>query len=149
VTLAVREILPGTTWTAFDAMLALRPAIATDPDQFARLVDGTLRPQGYRLVGAFIDGAASAAAAAGFRDMTMLAYGRLVYIDDLSTLPSARHRGLGRALLDWIHSEAARLGCEQVHLDSGLGPTRADAHRLYMNAELQISAFHFSGFTRG
>jgi hypothetical protein len=39
---------------------------------------------------------------------------------------------------------ARRAGCEQLHLDSGVGRDRVDAHRLYFNAGLQISAYHFA-----
>ena len=47
------------------------------------------------------------------------------------------------ALLDWLIEEARRLGCGQLHLDSGVGPDREDAHRLYLNKRLRISAHHF------
>jgi GNAT superfamily N-acetyltransferase len=102
------------------------------------------RAEGYRLVGAFEEGTPEAVAAAGFRVAHLLAWGRFLYVDDLSTLPSARRHGYGRALLDWLVDEARRLGCEQLHLDSGVGPARADAHRLYLNAGLQITSHHFA-----
>jgi GNAT superfamily N-acetyltransferase len=74
----------------------------------------------------------------------MLARGRYLYVDDLSTHPEARRRGYGRQLLDWLADEARRLHCEQLHLDSGVGLDRVDAHRLYFNAGLVISAYHFA-----
>jgi hypothetical protein len=40
--------------------------------------------------------------------------------------------------------EARRLGCDRIHLDSGVGLERADAHRLYMNAGMAISSHHFA-----
>lgn len=40
--------------------------------------------------------------------------------------------------------EGKRLGCDQLHLDSGVGLDRSDAHRLYLNAGLVISAHHFA-----
>ena len=73
-----------------------------------------------------------------------LSWGRFLYVDDLSTLPEARRLGYGRALLDWLSTEGRRLGCGQLHLDSGVGPERGDAHRLYLNAGLVISAHHFA-----
>jgi GNAT superfamily N-acetyltransferase len=81
---------------------------------------------------------------AGFRAGHSLAWGRHLYVDDLSTLPAARRRGHGRALLDWLVEEGRRLGCDQLHLDSGVGLDRADAHRLYLNAGLVIASHHFA-----
>jgi GNAT superfamily N-acetyltransferase len=139
----IRELLPGDTLLAFAAMGALRPHWG-DEAAFVRRVDEVQRAEGYRLVAAFDEGREEAAAVAGFRVGHMLAWGRFLYVDDLSTLPDARRRGHGRALLEWLAEEARRLGCEQLHLDSGVGPDREDAHRLYLNSGLRISSHHFS-----
>ncbi len=138
----IRELLPPETGLAFAAMHALRPHLA-GADDFVRRVDDVQRAEGYRLVGVFGEGE-QAEAVAGFRVLTMLHAGRHVYVDDLSTLPEARGRGHARALLDWIAEEGRRLGCGQLHLDSGVGPERQDAHRLYFNAGLRIASHHFS-----
>ena len=140
----VREIVAGETLAAFDALSHLRSTLPSERSDFICLIDGELRPQGYRLAGVFDDGRAAASAVVGFRQFTMLAYRNLMYVDDLSTLPGSRGRGMGRLLLDWVAVEAQRLGCDQIHLDSGLGPSRGDAHRLYFRTGLEISAFHFS-----
>ena len=79
-------------------------------------------------------------AVAGFRVLHNLAWGDALYVDDLSTLAEARGRGHGRALLDWCAAEGERLGCHELHLDSGVGPEREDAHRLYLNTRLRITA---------
>jgi GNAT superfamily N-acetyltransferase len=139
----LREIVPPDTALAFPAMQALRPHYA-DEAAFVERVDGVQRGEGYRLVGIFEDGTPHAVAVAGFRVGHMLAWGRYLYVDDLSTLPAARRRGYGLQLLEWLREEAERLGCEQLHLDSGVGPDRIDAHRLYFNAGLAISSFHFA-----
>jgi GNAT superfamily N-acetyltransferase len=139
----LREIVPPDTALAFPAMQALRPHYA-DEASFVERVDDVQRAEGYRLVGVFEDGARHALAIAGFRVGHMLAWGRFLYVDDLSTLPEARRRGYGMELLEWLGDEAERLGCDQLHLDSGLGPDRIDAHRLYFNAGLAISSFHFA-----
>lgn len=141
--MAVREILPPDTALAFEAMRALRPHYP-DEAEFVRRVDDVQRPEGYRLAGAFEEGEPRAAAVAGFRFAHSLVDGNLLYVDDLSTLPDARRRGHARRLLDWLVEEARRAGCDTLSLDSAVGPTRADAHRLYMNAGLQIVSFHFS-----
>lgn len=141
--MTVREILPPDTALAFEAMRELRTHL-TDADRFAARVDELQRPEGYRLLGAFEDDGQPAAAVAGFRVGHNLAWGHYLYVDDLSAHPDARRRGHGRALLDWLVEEARRLGCDAVHLDSGVGDARADAHRLYLNARLRITAHHFA-----
>ena len=138
----LREILPPDTGLAFPAMAALRPHFADEASFIAR-VDEVQRAEGYRLVGVFEE-APHAVAVAGFRVGHMLAWGRYLYVDDLSTLPEARRRGHGRRLLEWLTEEARSLGCEQLHLDSGVGPDRTDAHRLYFNTGLAISSYHFA-----
>lgn len=139
----VREIQAGETSTAFDALRVLRPSLPDTPQSFETLIDTVLRSEGYRLVGVF-GAEPSAMAVLGFRQLTTLAWGRILYVDDLSTVPSARRRGFGHRLLAWTADEARRRDCDQLHLDSGVGPTRADAHRLYFNSGLQIGSFHFS-----
>jgi GNAT superfamily N-acetyltransferase len=141
--LAVRELPPGETRLAHAAMAALRAAYAREDDFVAR-VDGVQRPEGYRLVAAFAEGRDQAVAAAGFRVAHSLAWGHYLYVDDLSTVSDARRQGHAGALLDWLAEEARRLGCEQLHLDSGTAPERHDAHRLYLNHGLAIYAHHFS-----
>lgn len=141
----IREVLPPDTGSAFRAMKALR-ADLVDEAAFVRAVDDVQRAEGYRLLGAFEDGESEATAVAGFRVCHSLAWGHYLYVDDLSTLPEARRRGHGRALLDWLLEEAKRLGCEQFHLDSGVDLDRADAHRLYMNAGLVIACHHFARY---
>ena len=140
--MTVRELAAGDTARAFAAMAALRPHL-TGPVEFAQRVDERQRPQGYRLA-AVVEDDGAVSAVAGFRVFDMLAFGRILYVDDLSTLPAARRRGYGRALLDWCAEEAARLDCDALHLDSGVGAHRRDAHRLYLNAGMRISSHHFA-----
>jgi hypothetical protein len=45
--------------------------------------------------------------------------------------------------LRWLADEARRLGCDQLHLDSGVGADRRDSHRLYFNAGMVIASYHF------
>ena len=124
-------------------MRELRPQYV-DEGAFVERVDDVQRAEGYRLLGVFEDEAAPAVAVAGFRVGHMLAWGRFLYVDDLSTLPEARRRGHGKRLLEWLAQEGQRLGCDQLHLDSGVGPDRIDAHRLYFNSGLEISSYHFA-----
>jgi GNAT superfamily N-acetyltransferase len=138
----IRELLPPETGLAHRAMLALREEIG-DREAFTQQVDDVQRPEGYRLLGAFEDGVAEALGVAGFRIVHNLAWGEHVYIDDLSTLPEARGRGHATALLNWVFEEGRRSGVKQLHLDSAVGPARADAHRLYLNSGYTIASHHF------
>jgi len=122
-------------------MRALRGHVE-DQAEFVRRVNEEQRPEGYRLVGAFEGGRCTAVA--GFRELHTLAWGHVVYVDDLSTLPAARRRGQARALLEWAAAEAVRLGCQALHLDSGVEANRLDAHRLYLNTGMRITSFHFA-----
>lgn len=139
----IRELLAGETRLVHDAMRALRTA-CEDRQRFVERVDEVLRPGGYRLLGAFVPGEEQAVAVAGFRVSDSLAWGHYLYIDDLSTTPNARRQGHAGALLDWLIAEGQRLGCGQLHLDSGAGPDRFDAHRLYYNHGLAIYSHHFA-----
>ncbi|HEV2813356.1 MAG TPA: GNAT family N-acetyltransferase [Solirubrobacteraceae bacterium] len=139
----VRELLPGETHRGARALLELRPHLG-DGAALAARIDDVQRPQGYRLIGSFDAGAEEASAAAGFRVVEMLAWGRALYVDDLVTLPAARGRGHADALFAWLDEEAARLGCDQFHLDSGVDANRADAHRFYFRHGMRIASYHFA-----
>jgi GNAT superfamily N-acetyltransferase len=140
----IRELTAGATVLAFKAMLALRegrPVMASSA-QFVEWVDSHARPGGYRLIASLVPDREEAVAVSGFRILHTLAWGKLLYIDDLVTLPEFRGGGHGHLLLEWLSAEAARLGCEQLHLDSG--HHRHGAHRFYLNHGLSISCHHFS-----
>jgi GNAT superfamily N-acetyltransferase len=137
----IRELPPGQTMLAHAAMSELRTTFADDPDGFVTQVDTAQRPAGYRLLAAFEPGQAEAVAVAGFRRLTSLAWGDVLYVDDLSTRAASRRRGHARALLDAVAAEARALGCGAVHLDSG--HQRHDAHRVYLAADFDIRSHHF------
>ena len=141
--MSVRELAVGETALAFEALRALRPHVG-DRDAFVRRVDELQRPEGYRIVAVFEPGAEQARAAAGFRIAHNLAWGRFLYVDDLSTVPEARRRGHASALLAWIGEEARRQGCDSVELDSGVGAERQDAHRRYFDMGMRIASLHFT-----
>jgi GNAT superfamily N-acetyltransferase len=139
----LRELSAEETALAYLAMLELRPGIGTT-EHFVEHINRIQRAEGYRLVGAFVPGELGAAAVAGFRTTHMLAWGYAIYCDDLSTRAAYRGRGLAGKLMDWMIAEARKLGCSQLHLDSGVGADRQDAHRLYLKKRMRISAHHFS-----
>lgn len=137
----VREVAAGATGSVHTAMAALRPH-HDDRDAFVARVDQDLRPQGYRLLGAFEDGQVEAVGVLGFRPQALLHLGDTLYVDDLSVLPAGRRRGVATALLDAVAAEARRLGCSAVTLDSGY--QRRDAHALYLRYGFAMVSHHFA-----
>jgi GNAT superfamily N-acetyltransferase len=136
----IRELGPQETYLAYPAALELRPHLSS-LEAFVQQVNEEQRPEGYRLVGSFEDEMEEAAAIAGFRTAHSLAWGYYLYVDDLSTRAAFRRRGHGANLMQWVAEEARRLGCVQLHLDSGVH--RHEAHRLYLNERMDITAHHF------
>jgi GNAT superfamily N-acetyltransferase len=137
----IREIGPQETHLVYLAMVELRPHLKSR-DEFVRQVDQEQRPEGYRLVASFEDEISDAAAVAGFRTGHNLALGYNLYVDDLATQSAFRKRGHATRLMQWLIEEARRLGCAEIHLDSGVH--RHEAHRLYLNQRMDITAHHFN-----
>jgi GNAT superfamily N-acetyltransferase len=96
--------------------------------------------QGYRMI--YLRDSEEITAAGGYRFLEFLAWGKVLYIDDLITLPEKRGKGYAGALMDWMISRAREQECDELHLDSGY--QRHDAHRLYLNKGLQLGCHHFS-----
>ena len=123
----------------FDVLKALRPDLQRDT--FTKKISSMIE-NGYNLC--YIEESEKALCAAGFRYVDMLAWGKAIYIDDLSTLPQARGRGFANALLDHIIQVAKEKKLNQVHLDSGCNESRYDAHRLYLKKGFNITSHHFA-----
>ena len=96
-------------------------------------------PGGYRLVALFDED--ECRAVAGYRVMTNLVRGRVLYVDDLVTVGAYRSRGYGKRLNDHLTQIARDAGCDHVALDSGTQRTRA--HRFYLREGYEITSFHF------
>ncbi len=128
----VRELRPVETGLACATMRELRPHVASEAD-FVERVNTLQRPEGYRLVGSFVEGQAEPVAVAGFRVLHTLAWGYVLYVDDLVTREAYREQRHAAALKRWLVDEAARLGCDQLHLDSGVHRHTAH-HRIPLRA---------------
>lgn len=122
----------------FPALHELRPHLTEN--EFVARVKQQMENHGYALVA--VTGADQIVAVAGYRVAEYLAWGRVLYVDDLITASGNRKSGCGGALLDWLVARARTLGCAQFHLDSGV--QRHDAHRLYLGRKLQITSHHFA-----
>jgi len=138
----VRELEGGESHLAALALSELRPHLGSREVLVAKV--DTQRAHGYRLAASFQDGDPDAAAVAGFRICESLAWGRYLYVDDLVTRAALRGGGHADLVFAWVKREAQRQGCTQLHLDSGVGAERADAHRFYFRHRLRITSYHFA-----
>jgi len=96
--------------------------------------------QGYQILALRHEGFIKSAA--GFRFAEFLAWGKILYIDDLTTMASARSNGFADSLMNWLIDHAKKQQCRGVHLDTGYA--RHNAHRLYLRKKFQLSSHHMS-----
>lgn len=123
--------------SCFDAYAVLRPHLTRD--QFVPQVRRQ-EAQGFQVLALRDEGRVKSAA--GFRLAEFMAWGRVLYIDDLTTLPEARGKGYAGMLLDWLTEHARQQGCHAVHLDTGY--TRHAAHRVYLSKGFELSSHHMA-----
>ena len=123
----------------FDVLHELRPHLTSHT--IVSVLTGYLK-RGYHLI--YIEENGKAVCASGYRFTEHLHWGKAIYIDDLSTLPEARGKGYASQLLEHIFALAKKNQCDEVHLDSGCGANRYDAHRLYLNTGFHITSHHFA-----
>jgi len=124
--------------SCYKIMHQLRPHL-TSEEAFVSQVQRQIQ-EGYRL--AYIQNDGQVKSLAGFRFLEFLAWGKVMYIDDLVSDAATRRNGYGSKILKWLINEAKKEQCDQVHLDSG--PQRYDAHRLYLNHGFKIIGHHFA-----
>jgi GNAT superfamily N-acetyltransferase len=96
--------------------------------------------EGYQIV--YVRDGDSVPAAAGYRFLHTMAWGHILYIDDLVAVERCHGTGLGSMLLRHLQNEARRLHCDAVHLDTGY--QRHLAHRAYLRNGFQLSCHHLS-----
>jgi len=122
------------TWSV---MAQLRPHLPRD--EYVATVRGMMKSDGYKLAALVDDGVVRAVA--GYRFMHMLYCGKLLYVDDLVSDETARSRGYGKQMMDWLKTEARDNGCSELQLISRV--TREQAHRFYFREGLAIECFEF------
>jgi GNAT superfamily N-acetyltransferase len=121
------------TWPV---MRQLRPHL--DEARYIAMVR-SMASEGYRVAALHADG--RVVAVAGYRFMTMLYAGKLLYLDDLVTDESSRSHGYGKRLLDWLKQQARDHGCAELQLISHT--KREGAHRFYFREGFAIECFEF------
>lgn len=118
------------------ALHHLRPNLV--PETFVAQIRA-MQQQGYEL--AFVQPDQEVVAVAGFRYLHQLFAGRVLYLDDLVTLPSAQGQGYGKHLLGYLDALVRERQLDGVALDSGV--KREAAHRLYLRHGFEQVAFYF------
>lgn len=126
------EILP-----CFSLLILLRPHL--QESDFLKQIERQMA-QGYHLI--YIDDNEGIKSVAGYRFAEFLAWGKVLYVDDLITQPEARGIGFGTHLIKWLMREAKNKNCDGIHLDTRID--RVDAHRLYLNLDFKIDCLHLS-----
>ncbi len=121
----------------FDVMVQLRPHLRRE--EFIPRIQAQ-QAQGYQL--AYRRMGSKVVAAAGFRLLVNLAWGRFLYVDDLVTDAAHRSQGHGDAMMNWLMAHARAAGCAELHLDSGV--QRFGAHRFYLARRMDITSHHFA-----
>jgi GNAT superfamily N-acetyltransferase len=121
----------------FHAFSVLRPHI--ERSEFLPRVKRQ-RQQSYQILALRIGGRIPSVA--GFRFAEFLAWGKVLYIDDLSTLPDSQGNGYGSILMSWLIDHAKSQRCAAVHLDTGYA--RHAAHKLYLKCGLVLSSHHMA-----
>ncbi len=135
VYLASREEEVRRCWPAFHE---LRPHLSSEEEFVERWRRQS--QEGYQI--AYVAEERCVKAAAGFRLLHTMAWGRILYLDDLVALESVHRTGLGTLLLRFLQDEARRLGCDALHLDTGY--QRHLAHRSYFKNGFLMDCMHLA-----
>ena len=121
----------------YPVMAELRPHL--NAAEFAPTVLHLMNTTGFEL--AYLDDG-GIKAVAGFRVSEWLHAGKYLEIEDLVVTGSARSKGYGGQLFDWLLARAASRSCRELRLLSGV--KRTDAHRFYLRKGMLIEAHYFS-----
>ncbi len=124
----------------FEVFLELRPHLKSKEAFVAQVLQQ--QQEGYQMVAIFVEGENETVSGIGFRILTTLAWGKILYIDDLITKEHLHGKGYASNLIKYIIAKAKELDCDQLHLDSGY--TRNKAHRFYLKHGLELTCHHFS-----
>lgn len=122
----------------WEAYKELRPHLRSADELVERW--SLQRREGFQII--YIAEGDRAVAAAGYRFLNTLAWGHILYIDDLVAIASHHKTGLGTRLLKYLQEEARRRGCDAVHLDTGY--QRHLAHLAYLRNGFRFNCHHLA-----
>jgi GNAT superfamily N-acetyltransferase len=122
---------------AAEVLLQLRDTY--DKETLLRQIKKQQR-HGYQI--AYVESDGEVLCVAGFVVGVKLAWGKHIYVDDLVTAKSHRSAGAGAPMIAWLKAYGRKMGCKELHLDSGV--QRFRAHRFYLREGFNIASHHFS-----
>jgi len=122
----------------WEVAFLLRPHL--DKNKWSSTISEMMQNEKYSIAGIIVDD--QVVAFAGYRVMTSLHSGNIIYIDDLSTLESYRGKGCASQLLAHVRAIAISTHMDAVELDTGFDNNTAQ--KLYLKNGFQFSAVHLS-----
>jgi GNAT superfamily N-acetyltransferase len=123
---------------SFDAFCELRPHLTNKEVFVAQVIQQ--QKEGYEIIATYEQ--EEVVACIGFRFLTTLAWGKILYIDDLITKEKIRGKGYGKILLDHVIQIARERLCKEVHLDTGYA--RHAAHKVYLKQGFEFNCHHLA-----
>lgn len=123
---------------SFDAFCELQPHLTNKEVFVAQMIQQ--QKEGYEIITTYEQ--EEVVACIGFRFLTTLAWGKILYIDDLITKEKNRGKGYGKILLDHVIQIAREHLCKEVHLDTGY--TRHAAHNFYLTNSFELNCHHLA-----
>jgi predicted GNAT family acetyltransferase len=122
----------------WEVAFLLRPHL--DRSNWSSMISEMMQNEKYSIAG-IMDGN-KFVAFAGYRAMTSLHSGHIIYIDDLCTLHSHRGKGLATQLLQHVKALAIATNKDAVILDTDFA--NKTAQKVYLSSGFQLAALHLS-----
>jgi ribosomal protein S18 acetylase RimI-like enzyme len=121
-----------------EVVFLLRPHL--HKNNWASAISEMIKNEKYNIAG-IIDND-KVVAFAGYRNMTSLHSGNIIYVDDLCTLESHRGKGLASQLLIHVKAVAILNNKDAVVLDTDFNNNTAQ--KLYLKTGFKLAALHLS-----
>ncbi|RQO75515.1 GNAT family N-acetyltransferase [Pedobacter sp. KBW06] len=126
----------------WEVAFLLRPHL--NKDNWSSMISEMMQNEKYSIAGIIVE--EKVVAFAGYRLMTSLHSGNIIYIDDLCTLESYRGKGLASQLLAHVNAIATSADLDAVVLDTGFD--NHTAQKLYLKNGFQFAAVHLSALLK-
>lgn len=126
----------------WEVAFLLRPHL--NKNNWSSTISEMMQNEKYSIAGIIADD--QVVAFAGYRVMTSLHSGNIIYIDDLCTLESYRGKGFASQLLTHVRDIAISTHMDAVVLDTGFDNNTAQ--KLYLKNGFQFSAVHLSAYLK-